>query len=276
MQAELIRTRIISSDVDDLSQVVAPWNFDLTQMTTGKFRADLKIASFNGILVSAERWSNSLISLGNSPPGYIALAGVLDGLPWLWNGFEINSTRLACGVDAPEFEITTRDGASHWTILIPLERLLGFIGEESGAVFSRLKYTLSCPAGYSRHFKNLICKLVDANQFLLPADQSPIVISSVEHEILSSVEALLAYAENDSKAMSIRRRYAIYRRALQFAETVDHRISVEEFADALEVSMRVLQLSFRENIGITPRRFLIQMRLNHLHHDLRRRGLDST
>jgi AraC family ethanolamine operon transcriptional activator len=93
---------------------------------------------------------------------------------------------------------------------------------------------------------------------------------------LSSVEALLAYAENDSKAMSIRRRYAIYRRALRFAETVDHRISVEEFADALGVSMRVLQLCFRENIGITPRRFLIQMRLNHLHHNLRRRGLDST
>lgn len=261
---EAVRAAISSLDVDELGGIVAPWNFDFRQMAAGTFRADAQLTAIGGILLTNERWSRSIFSAGNSPPGCLALVGTLEGKPWTWNGVAIDASTVACGCDAPEVEFVTADSAAHWTLVVPLALLRQYLGEEMSATLGDLSYSLKSPAPEVAGLNRLIGELVQTDC----VTRSTFDLRSACQRLLAAVESLLVRAD-DGGDVTTRRRYATYRKAVRMADKVGYRASVDELASGVGVSKRVLQLSFQENLGVSPLKFLKKLRLNNLHRKLR-------
>ena len=64
------------------------------------------------------------------------------------------------------------------------------------------------------------------------------------------------------------RRHLLFRRAIDYAESLDKPIAIPEFSAAVDVSRRVLELAFQETLAITPLQYLHRRRLNFVHRDL--------
>jgi transcriptional regulator GlxA family with amidase domain len=63
-------------------------------------------------------------------------------------------------------------------------------------------------------------------------------------------------------SISARKRHLAFLRAIEYAEQLQLPIGVSEFASAAGVSRRVLELAFRETLGVTPVTYL---RLSRMH-----------
>jgi AraC-like DNA-binding protein len=261
---EIIR----SDDVEELSTIVAPWAFDMQQISRGHFFAQFNVLSINGILLTRERWSNRVLCLGTSPPGYFALVGIVDQVPFLWNGVEVNSTNLACGLDAPEIEALTGDGAEHWVVLIPLDKLRTFMGDESYDAIPREHQTINCTPVQSQELGVLIINALAEsnapNHFLndIPASHA------LENALLTRVVEVLTKTDSYKDCQTLRKRYTCFRRAIRNTVGGNIPANISEMALATGTSVRVLQLAFQENLGFSPHRFLRILQLNQLNHAL--------
>jgi AraC family ethanolamine operon transcriptional activator len=264
-----MHAQIEAHDAEELSTIVAPWVFDMQQISSGKFSAQFNLISVNGILLTRERWSNRVLCLGTSPPGYFSLIGIFDNVPFTWNGIEINSTNLACGLDAPETEALTGDGAEHWVVLIPLDKLRAFMGEESYSAIPRSHRALKCSTVQSQELCRLImsalAESIAPDNFL---NNIP-TIHALENELLARVVELLITVGSLKGCQTQRKRYAYFRRAVYNIARGNIPANTAEMALASGASERVLQLAFQENLGISPYRFLRIFQLNRLGRDLR-------
>jgi AraC family ethanolamine operon transcriptional activator len=267
-----MHAQIEAHDAEELSTIVAPWVFDMQQISSGKFSAQFNLLSVNGILLTRERWSNRVLCLGTSPPGYFSLVGIFDNIPFTWNGIEINSTNLACGLDAPETEALTGDGAEHWVVLIPLDKLRAFMGEESYSAIPRSHRALKCSTVQSQELCRLIMSAlgesIAPDNFL---NNIP-TIHALENELLARVVELLITVGSFKGCQTQRKRYAYFRRAVYNIARGNIPANTSDMALASGASERVLQLAFQETLGISPHRFLRMYQLNQLSRELHHSG----
>lgn len=261
--------QIESHDVEELSAIVAPWVFDMQQLSSGTFFAEFNLMSVNGILLTRERWSNRVLCLGTSPPGYFSLVGIVDHVPFRWNGIEIDSTNLACGLDAPETEALTGDGAEHWVVLIPVDKLRVFMGEESYSTIPRSHRALKCSTVQSQELRLLIMSAL--GESLAPDNflNNILSIHALENELLARVAEILITVGCFKGCQTQRKRYAYFRRAVYNIARGNIPVNTSEMALTAGTSVRILQLAFQENLGISPYRFLRIFQLNRLGRDLR-------
>ena len=275
MAAEPIAGTIHVEDIEELSYSVWPWDLRMRQMSGGKFCADLDFAQVNGILLTHERWSRSVCAVGATPAGYLALGGSCTGNPFIFSGNEISRSRVVLTLDVTDIEFSTPIEEDHWVMLVPLEQIARRLDEDLIAAKSRIQRSCVSDPRAVNQLRKLVIRAV-ANLRGNSRYRSDELLRNVAHaQLLEGVIELLANSDIDSNRGSPRRRFLACRRALSHAEKVKHPIGVDELAVQAGVSRRILEIGFKETLGISPYRYLRNLRLNGLHRDLRRASQGS-
>ena len=125
--------RIEIHDIEELNYCVDPWQLRMQQMSAGPFRASIDLLQINGILLTRERWSQSVIANGATPEGYLALSCTSTRKSFLYCGQDIKQGYMSYGFDATEIDFQTPINEDHWVILVPKDLLLLYLGEELAA-----------------------------------------------------------------------------------------------------------------------------------------------
>ena len=87
---------------------------------------------------------------------------------------------------------------------------------------------------------------------------------------METIMEILLGTGTDEDCGTPRKRFLACRRAILHAENLDYPLRAPQLAAAVGVSQRVLEMGFKEMLGISPQKFLRWSRLNNLRRDLRR------
>jgi AraC family ethanolamine operon transcriptional activator len=270
MTPEVTAGRIPVSDIEELNFSVWPWDLRMRQLSRGKFRGVLDFAEVNGIFLTHERWSHRVAAVGATPAGYLALAGSCSENAFSFTGQEIDSRTIVCELDAADIEFSTPDDEAHWVMLVPIDQIVGRLGDELAETLLRGAHSGSSDPRVIRRLDALVVQVVEKLRNNVSYRANDLLLDAIHSQLLGTATELLLDSDMNVDRVSPRKRFLACRRALRCAERLNRPINVDELAAQAGVSRRTLELGFRETLDISPKRYLRSLRLNGLHRDLRR------
>lgn len=254
------------SDIDELASVVVPWELEMSQLSAGAFSADLQVANVDGVLLSREFWSQRVLSVGATPPDYFLFGTPDAGHRVIFAGEEAHDVDLIWSVGGVETEFVIQAEGTHFAVLFPMAMV-------EQALFGRPDSVFRGPRGVVRigEQKAEWLRLLIADAMAGRADT---VLTEADVGAGNLLGAILAAVERNGPPGRGSRRtsYLTCSRAIGVVKRDDSIRSVQQLAAQTGVSLRLLELAFKENLGLTPFQFLSRARLSRLHAELRTRG----
>ncbi|QQO52964.1 MAG: AraC family transcriptional regulator [Thiohalocapsa sp. PB-PSB1] len=192
--------------------------------------------------------------------------------PTLWEGVARPSAsqkhiekpgRLDNAHHRTEIDCVVPAGSQHVVALVSEDRARAYLGEALGCkLWSREDRHLICHPSVSESLIQLVHRLV-RNYFErreLLADRE--ICKASESKLMETFVQAVDSMDSGVGSISARKRHLAFLRAIEYAEQLQLPIGVSEFASAAGVSRRVLELAFRETLGVTPVTYL---RLSRMH-----------
>jgi AraC family ethanolamine operon transcriptional activator len=264
--------RIEVEDVEELNYAVSPWELRMRQVSAGRLDAKLDFVQLGGILLNRERWSRRIMATGATPAGYLALAGGYRAeTAASWCGQKIIGGTLAYGFGSTETEFVVPDTCDHWVALVPKDLIIDHLGEETAAAVLRDGHLLKCEPSLAIQISSLVDRVVRKLRAQGAPESDDRLLAAIQSQVLGTIAEVLLGADEGVGCSTPSKRYAAMRRAIRHAEGIRRAISVPELANEVGVSRRVLELGFREGLGLSPQKFLRWNRLNEVHRELRHR-----
>jgi AraC-like DNA-binding protein len=248
----------------------------MKQMSRGQLRADLQFAQVNGVLLTHESWSHSISATGATPAGYLAVAGSCNNKKFLCSGKDVDDRRVVCALGATDIQFATPDEEQHWVMLVPVEQIVGRLGDDLAVRLAGARGVSANDPRVVRQLGNLVVRAVDKLRDGHGYHADSHLLNEIHFLLLEAVTELLVDSNIGIDRGSSKKRYVAFRRALRHAEKLNRPVSVDELAAQAGVSRRVLEIGFRESLGISPHSYLRQIRLNGMHRELRRASPQST
>lgn len=261
---------IESSDIVEHSELSAPWELQLRQMSPGQFRGLIEYLQINGILLYRERYSHRVMGTGATPSGYF-MFGSPSSLEHdiRWCGREALPERIAFGESSKQIDFVVPEDSHHVILLVPEDKLrenLGLNGEQRLEVDGRRH--LCCPPAVGNRLIATIHRLINDYSSHPELLASHPLCTAIEWQLLGIILEAFHVGNTDLEPVSPRMRRRAFCRALDFSEAIHRPVSGSELARVAGVSRRVLEMSFKENLSISPARFLRWNRMNRVHSDL--------
>ena len=271
--------RIEANDVEELQQIVQPWEVVLRQMSSGRLHARMDYVQINGIVLYREHWSRRILATGATPAGFFFFGGpTLPKQDVGWCGTELGTGCLAFGHPSSEIDFSTPDAEEHVCLLVSDDLMRRYLGEEFVVRGLPSEHFLACARGCGAQLLHTMERIL-AKYFVhrkLLANKR--ACQAIEWQLMGAlVEFLLTRREPSTAGCTPRgARHQLVRRAIELCEAASQPIGVSDLAAACNVSKRVLELGFRETLRITPSRFMQQERMNRVRKELRASDRTST
>jgi AraC-like DNA-binding protein len=186
-----------------------------------------------------------------------------------WCGEALNPGCLAYGLDSAETEFLVPDGSDHWVLLVPKDKLVRYLGEETAAAVLRNRHVLRCEPNLGLQLFAMVDRVIGRLQTDSGLRADNLTLNAIESQLLGTVAEILLADDEGAGCSTPRKRYLACRRAIGCVDGLRKPITVPELAATVGVSERVLELSFKETLGISPRKYMRWNRMNLLHRDLR-------
>jgi AraC-like DNA-binding protein len=261
-----------SNSVEEFGHVVEPWQLTLRQLSEGELQARVGFRAIQDIIISNDRWRPKLHGFGATAKGYFTIVINNPVFPVYLKGRALVENTLAYGPSNSDWDFLTPHGANHLVMLLPEQKLADFMGLASPEMLVSESEVLPCSRQQYQHVRAQVIQLLSAPA--LDEQSSHVAASQGELEcgILDQVATILSGTAESKASSTERSRYTVWRRAAQYANNNPRVNQVTQLAAAAGVSLRVLQLAFHENLGISPKRYLRLCQLNRLHSTLRHTG----
>ena len=177
---------------------------------------------------------------------------------------------VVCELDGADIEFSTRDDEEHWVMLVPIDQIVGRLGDELAETVLRRGQSCSSDPRVIRQLAALVVRVVATLRENVSYRANDLLLNAIQSQLLGAVTELVVHSDMNVDHGTPRKRFLACRRALRYTDGLNHPISVDELAAQAGVSRRGLELGFRETLDISPQRYLRYLRLNGLHRDLRR------
>ena len=189
--------------------------------------------------------------------------------PFLYVGQEIKPGCLCTGFNATEIDFLTPVDEDPWVILVPEDLLLCYLGEELAANVPDRRRVIHTEQRLTHRLFLILEQAIRTFHASDQAQADDLLVQTVEAELMETIMEILLGTGTDGDCGTPRKRDLACRRAILHAENLDYPLRVSQLAAAVGVSQRVLEMGFKEMLGITPQKFLRWSRMNNLRRELR-------
>ena len=269
------------TDFDEFAHATRGWDLDFVQLDHGNFETEMIQVRVDDVLLTQASFNRFIDQKGSSPPGLWTFAILTDkSSDIIWRGRQVGKKSLMIYAPGSEINAQSRPRFDVYTLSYP-ESLLNELAQmfeipsfrkliESSDLVTANSSELSKCREQTKHILSAIKEqpkklngkaMLDEMKFGLPQQLISTLISS----------------RPEYHKPSHRKRDRALRRAKAYlGEHGEERVSVRDLCRVTEVSERTLRYVFLEEFGVSPKSYLMAMRLNRVRRQLSHADPSST
>jgi AraC-like DNA-binding protein len=258
-------------DPDALAESVTHGFLEHLQLRPGAFQGTLLARDLGGCVLNAGRHDRMLLARGELPPRAVVVGAILKARePGCISGSRFGPRDLICYPAGSELDYIQPAG-THWvTLQLPEERLLDLLGAEHDYE-DRALFTTTRVLSASRPGVAALVQLLE--RLLVAGSPAPSHGSCEWEALLAERLRQLAMSLDQDTASRRNARIADRMRLLRsFEAMVRDQLSaplrVSAVCQALGVKQRTLEQTFRDQLGVSPYRYVQLLRLHAARRDL--------
>jgi AraC family ethanolamine operon transcriptional activator len=275
--------RIVASDPEECAERmrVRGMNVRHNLMAPGAYAADIISVPLPSIRISLTSYGSTITSQGTPPPGTYAVALPFSAPSGVFLGHQPLQSGTAGLVRPGEEFRLLRPAQFACAMAFPSAGEMDRVADAVlGASFSQL--ARGGPLLAARHdalrdcTRRIIQLCTGWTTMTAHLPDSAAVRAGAARLGREVMDALLAMVRAPDSIVGWSARQRIARLAWELVEASDDIVTVSDICLRLAVPMRTLNDAFRSCLGISPRRFVMGMRLNRVRRSLSRPGDDTT
>ncbi|MEP4079695.1 helix-turn-helix domain-containing protein [Haloferula sp.] len=262
------------SDFDSFEAAAKGWNLDFLQLDPGEFRASITQLMTAKVVINRCTLGRRFLQRGETPPGFRTFGlSAGDEFSIKWRGHEVGPEHLMIFPEGQSLESVSSPGFDAFAISIS-ESYLDQVARNRG--FEDMIDMLS-PADLLEISRNDCSKLRTLLFDLLEKSvaqprllSTPEFMNRVENEFVETLMALTSAGKAVENAWEDSpSRSCGFKKAINFMkEQADQAITIAEVQEHAGVSERTLRYAFEDIYGMSPKSYLLHLRLNRLRLDL--------
>lgn len=256
------------SDFDELADNVRAWDLDFRQLDPGESPAEMTQIGLDDIQLSHACFNRRYDQHGGAPSGTRTFALLEEGVTGVtWCGRRVTDHTLLMFDGSGSFDAVSQPGFKVFTFAVPMETLVksaeGQGVQHPEKAISYSDNTLELIPSTARALRQHMNQLKSAS-ILNPTvlDQSEFRYE-LEYVLPGRLMETIAASKEAPKRPVLRIRHLALKKAIDFInESTEQTITVNDLCRITGVSERTLQYVFIEHFGISPKRYVMNVRLN--------------
>ena len=262
------------SDIDELATQTRAWNLDFRQLDRGQFRGQILQLMLADVQLARARFHSRLHQTGAPPEGMRTIAIPADeDLELIWRGRHIDGNSLMvfpeggelCSVSGKDFHVFTCSFTQS-----KLDSIAENLGLGPSAKLLNSDESIRCDPSRIRRLRSCLRELSGS----VPCGHDPSPSEAYVDKLTRTLPAQLLGAIGDaherSTPVTTHKREAALSKAIDFLEgNLSQPISIDDLAKSAGVSKRTLEYAFAERFGVSPKEYLMILRLRGLRLELR-------
>lgn len=255
-------------DIDQFSEATRAWDLAFRQLEAGTFESGLTMIDQGTVQLLRCRFNRKLEQQGGTPHGMRTFGFLEAGTEGVrWYGRKISDDTFLNFHPTSGFNAVSSSFFEGYTLSVDEETLIEItesLGLDYKTLFSKTECAQSDCRKYLRAFQNQFRGLLDS----LSQDPSIADLTAIGYKIqedipLMLIELLASVTQKKEIKEPIARRRHAFNRAITFIhDNSQNPIMISRLCEESQVSWRTLDYVFKENFGISPKKYLMAVRLN--------------
>jgi AraC family transcriptional regulator, ethanolamine operon transcriptional activator len=261
-------TTVSSTDAAELTHGVRDWNFEFTQLSSGKFSASGAVLDLDGVSIARLSMGRTLLQRGHAPRGMFAvfIPGAGSG-PAYVRGQLLETGQCVTLTEGAEVEAITHEGYLDVSFGVDLNACRAQLDALNGGSMGLSPGTLIAapgPAWINDMLGRVDWLLAAVMEYAQCLGNDRVRARLADHALAAMVRFDNSPADVDATTRSAR---AARRVAVRIARDYIHsRLSeplrLAELCRQAHLQIRSLEYGFREVTGLTPVAYIRSLRLN--------------
>ncbi len=255
-------------DVDDFAQTTRAWNLDIHQLERGSFKGDLLQFGTGNTMVSHAEIYPDTYQRGEPPQGLRTFCVLADPLSHVnWRHKKVSANAVMAFPPGTELDVVSQGGKLEVFTLSFSDEILAVVSESVG--FHNVDKLLNgkdviavkpqVMTELRRFLHRIRRRLKDVPTILETASLNDELEFDMTRNLLATLSCSRAKMPQPSKRM----RDIALKRVEDFLIAFPHSPhTVRDICQVASVSERTLEYAFKERFGISPKSFLLVLRLN--------------
>lgn len=255
------------ADFEEFAQATRAWDLNFVQLDRGDFETQIIQVGKEDILFSRGTFNRFINQQGSPPPGLWTFALLTDRSSHIiWRGRQVGNSSVMIYSPGSEIDAQSRPGFDVYTLSYP-ENLLDELAQMLRiSSFRRLigskdlVTTNAFELSKARAQVELILSTIREQPLNL---NSKAVLNDMRFSLPQQLISNLALSHTEYHKPNYRRRdRALGVAKAYLSEQAQEPVTVRDLCQAAEVSERTLRYAFLEHFGVSPKSYLLAMRLN--------------
>jgi len=255
------------TDFEEFTQATRAWDLDFIQLDRGNFETEITQVGVGDVLLAQASFNRFIDQKGSSPPGFWTFAILTnESSPIIWRGRQVSKKSVMIYAPGSEIDAQSRPAFDVYTLSYP-ESLLDELAQMF-EITSFRKLIESSDLITAKESKLSKCR-EQTKHILSEIKEQPLKLNSkamldemrfsLSHQLISTLE----YSRPEYHKPFYRKRDRALRRAKAYlSEHAQEPLTVRDLCRVTEVSERTLRYAFLQQFGISPKSYLLAMRLN--------------
>lgn len=256
------------SDFEELADNVRAWDLDFRQLDAGESPAELTQIGYDNIQLTSAHFNRRYDQRGGAPSGTRTFGLLEEGVTGVtWCGRKVTDQNLLMFDSSGSFEAVSQPGFKVFTFAVPVETLTNnadALGVQSPEKVVHLgDSVLELTPATARSIRQHMNQLKSAVTLDPTVLDQPEFIYELECALPGRLMDTIAASKGTLKHPALRTRHLALKKAIDFInESTEQTITVNDLCRISGVSERTLQYVFIEHFGISPKRYMMNVRLN--------------
>jgi AraC family ethanolamine operon transcriptional activator len=258
-------------DFEVLADAIRAWDLDFRQLDPGNSPAELAQVGAGPLLFTHACFNRKYDQHGGSPHGSLTFALLEPGVNGvIWCGRPATDQTLLMFDNSGAFEAVSQPGFRVFTFTLPEDQLL----ETARTLGVKQLEQITCHTDNAIELTPMAARMLHRQMAQLTRTATldptlldiPEFLDEIEYELPARLVEAVELSATKPLRPSLRARHKALRHALDYINTSPHKVcSVRDLCRITGVSERTLEYAFKERYGISPKRYLRDIRLNAAH-----------
>ncbi|WP_415407944.1 helix-turn-helix transcriptional regulator [Sulfurovum sp. CS9] len=242
------------------------WNLKRIQMQKGSYLGSVTATHTPRIQLMRTPHSHGLLIQGDFPKGTVLIAFLTTSADVNFHNKLADKHEIKILKSGDEIDFLCNGKSETFTIAVQeqffYEAYYAYFGQDFNN-HSKNKSTYVDPLSFPQFIRGIedwISYLIQDHTLLKIQKQ----YESIELEILEHIFSSI-YVENSKK---LRQKFQIKKARDLLHQSIDTPINISKLTKELNISERLLHHAFKKNYGITPKKYLLNLRMNSVKQDL--------